>query len=102
MSLAKENTTIWVSRETKRRLDRIRRPRETNDELLNRILQGEGEVFVQLWSVDGTPAIDHEVAFQLGEFYYIYRKGEYTPIPKEALKVTVNYLEPKKEEAKPK
>lgn len=95
-----EFTTIWLSRDTKRRLDRIRRPRETNDELINRILLGEGEVFVQFWSVDQTPAIDHEIAFQIGNFYYVYRKGEFTPIPKEALHVTVSYESKKEEEKK--
>jgi len=92
-------TTIWVSRETKHRLDRVRRPRETNDELLNRILEGEGEVFVQFWSVDQTPAIEHKIVFSLGDFYYVYEKGEFTPIPKGALRVTVSY-EKKEEEEK--
>ena len=92
-----EFTTIWVSRDTKRRLDRVRRPRETNDELLNRILEGEGEVFVQFWSVDQTPAIEHNIVFSLGDFYYVYEKGEFTPIPKGALRVTVSYPKEKKE-----
>ena len=97
MSKRENYTTIWVSRETKRSLDRIRRQRETYDELLNRIMEGEGEVFVQFWSVDGTPAIDHTIVFQLGNYYYIYEKGEFRPIPKTALRITV---QPPKEENK--
>lgn len=96
--MKKKGTTIWLSEETKRRLNRVRRPRETYDELLNRLLQGEGEVFVNFWSVDQTPAVQHEIVFQLGDYYYHYKKGEFQPIPKGSLKITVSY--PKKEEKK--
>ena len=96
--MKKKGTTIWLSEDTKRRLDRIRRPRETYDELLNRLLQGEGEVFVNFWTVDQTPATQHEIVFQLGDYYYEYKRGEFTPIPKGSLKITVNYPKEKEEE----
>ncbi|RLI82646.1 hypothetical protein DRP04_03515 [Archaeoglobales archaeon] len=90
--MKKEGTTIWISKQTKERLDSIKLPRESYDELINRLLSGEGEVFVNFWSVDGTPATEHEIVFQLGDYYYVYKKGEFSPpLPKTALRITVGW-----------
>jgi len=93
MSKREGYTTIWISRETKRKLDSLKRGRETYDEVLNKLLSGEeGVVFVDFISVDGKPAREHTIIFQLGDQpprYYRYKNGSFEEIKPGMIEIKV-------------
>jgi len=88
-----EFTTIWISRQTKKALDSIKRPRETYDELIARIISGEeGAVFIDFISIDGKPAKEHTIIFQLGDRpprYYMYKRGNFRELRYDEIEIKV-------------
>ena len=89
----RDYTTIWISRKTKEALDSIKRPRETYDELISRIISGEeGAVFIDFISINGKPAKEHTIIFQLGDRpprYYMYKKGSFKELSYDEIEIRV-------------
>lgn len=83
------HTTIRISKETLQRLNEVSKKGESYDSALNRILSGKGDVWVDILSVDGDSPAKHQVLLKLGDFYYRWANGEFTPIDPRKVKTVV-------------
>lgn len=78
-------TTVELKVPTKKRLDRFRSVGESNDEAINRALNGEGDVYIDIISIDDELAktSGRKVVFQIGvqpARYYLYHDGAIDPM----------------------
>lgn len=72
----KDMTTIWVSKTVKEQLDQLKRKHEPYNQVIERLLRHEGEVWFDLLSVDGEQPYGHEIIFKLGNMTYRCIDGE--------------------------
>lgn len=82
-----EHTTIWLRRETLKLLDQQAKRGESRDDIVTRLLSGEGEVWVEILGVDGDIPTNHEIIFKMGEYLYRYDHGRFEPLKKGSVKV---------------
>lgn len=84
-----DKTTIWVSKSTVKRLNEISKRGESYDDVLGRILSGQGEVWVEVLHVDGDSPAKHRVLFKLGDFPYLWDGSRFAPIDPSKIKTVV-------------
>lgn len=82
-------TTIEVKKGTLFKLGKLRDPVRDKSwsEVIDRLIDGQAEIYVDVLTVDGILAKSsaHDIIFQLGDSpprYYRYRRGKFEEIPK--------------------
>jgi len=85
----KGKTTIWLSKSTVERLKEVARKGESYDQLLSRILSGEGEVYVEILHVDGNSPSKHRVLMRLGDFLYLWTGSRFVSVDPSRVKTVV-------------
>jgi mannose-6-phosphate isomerase-like protein (cupin superfamily) len=84
-----DKTTIWLSKSTVKRLNEISKRGESYDDVLGRILSGQGEVWVEVLQVDGDSPAKHKVLLKLGEFIYLWNGNGFVPVNPAKVKMVV-------------
>jgi hypothetical protein len=84
-----DKTTIWLSKSTVRRLNEISKRGESYDDVLGRILSGQGEIWVEVLHVDGDSPAKHQVLFKLGDYYYLWDGRGFIPVDQRRIKTVV-------------
>ena len=84
-----DKTTIWLSKSTVKRLNEVSKKGESYDELLERILSGIGDVWVEVLHVDGDSPAKHQVLLKLGEFTYLWTGSRFVPVDQSKIKTVV-------------
>ena len=84
-----DHTTIWIRKETLERLSQVSKRGESYDKLLQRILSGQGEVWVEVLAVDGNSPAKHQVLFKLGDYHYFWDGKSFAPVDSRKVKAVV-------------
>lgn len=84
-----DKTTIWLSKNVVRRLNEISRRGESYDQILQRILSGVGDVWVEILHVDGDAPSKHQVLLKLGDFLYLWTGSQFVPVDPSKVKTMV-------------
>lgn len=82
-------TTIWVKKSTVKRLTALSRMCDSYDDVLDRTLSGQGEVWVEVLHVDGDSPSKHKVLLKLGEFIYLWDGEKFSPVDPRKVKTIV-------------
>jgi hypothetical protein len=90
-------TTIAVSVENKNELDKMRRGRESFDDIVSRLVNGQFDLFIEFLFIDGELPYLHNAAFQAGTdadsvFYF---DGMHPPRPSTPEEITGLMKQPK-------
>lgn len=90
--LTASTTTIELKLPTKDKLDRYRKPGESNDGAVSRALDMKGRVYVDIIAIDGEFArtSQHKIIFQVGDKppnFYEYSGGRITEVDPPKMKL---------------
>lgn len=85
-----DKTTIWISKSIVRRLNEIsKRGEKSYDKVLERLLNGRGNVWVEILQVDGDSPANHKVLLKLGECIHQWDGERFTLIDPKMVKTVV-------------
>lgn len=84
-----DRTTIWLHRDTLKLLTQQSRMGDSYDDVIRRLLSGEGEVWVEVLAVDNDSPAKHKVLFKLGNFYYEWNGKDFVPVEPRKVKTVV-------------
>lgn len=84
-----KKTTIWISKSTAERINEISKRGENYDQVLDRLLSGTGDVWIEVLQVDGDSPAKHKVLFKLGECIYMWDGERFVPVDPKKVKAVV-------------
>lgn len=84
-----DKTTIWLSKLMVKRLKEISKRGENYDQVLGRLLNGRGDVWVEVLQVDGDSPAKHQVLLKLGECIHMWNGERFILIDPKMVKAVV-------------
>lgn len=84
-----KKTTIAISKSTVERINARSKRGESYDQVLDRLLSGTGDVWIEVLQVDGDSPAKHKVLFKLGECIYLWDGERFVPVDPKKVKAVV-------------